>query len=205
MGLLAELGFNDTAAPSIDDAAKAVANGGLPPEGVHFAVLNGYRGVAANTGSKGDELSFQILGGPGDGAKVEEVIWKPSESQDDKRRGMSQRRFIIFAHRLGLLGRDASGKAVEIPGKHGFQDCLGQTCFIEVKHEEEEYEKEGKRKKITKAKLTFEGILSPDDKKCKDIPKGDVPAGAGVAAGGAGAGAAGANGSGKPKDNFSDL
>ncbi len=202
MGLLAELGFADTtAAPSIDEAAKAMSSGGLPPEGVHFAVLNGYRGIQAHNGNKGHELSFLIVGGPGDGAKVEDAIWNPNPDQDDKKRGTSQRRMIIFGHRLGLLARDGSGRAIEVPGKHSFADCLGATCFIEVKHEEEEYEKDGKKRKIMKAKLTFEGVLSPDDKKCKDVAKGAVPAGAVAAAGSAGSGGASA----QPVDKYAGL
>lgn len=208
MGLLADLGFNDTIpAPDLGEAEKAMASGGLPPEGVHFAVLDGYRGITAHNGNKGHELSFRIIAGPGNGAKVEDAIWNPNPDQDDKKRGTSQRRMLVFGYRLGLLTKDASGRAKDVEGKHSFADCLGQTCFIEVKHEEEEYEKDGKKRKITKAKLTFEGVLSPDDKKCKDVPKGPVPAG--IAAGGAGAGGAGggaaAGSNGKPKDNFADL
>jgi hypothetical protein len=201
MGLLADLGFTEaTPAPSIDEAAKAMASGGLPPEGVHYAVLNGYRGIEANNGNKGHELSFEIIAGPGKGAKVGDAIWNPNPEQDDKKRGTSQRRMLVFGYRLGLITKDASGRAKDVEGKHSFADCLGQCVFIEVKHEEEEYEKDGKKRKIMKAKLTFEGVLSPDDKKCKDIPKGAVPEGAVPAAGSVAGGAGG-----KPKDNFSDL
>jgi hypothetical protein len=64
-----------------------------------------------------------------------------------------------------------------------------------VQHEEREYSKDGKTRKITDAKLTFNGLLSPDDKKVKDIAK----------ATGAAASAAGKAAASKPKDNYESL
>lgn len=196
MGLLNELGF--TAPPSIGDAEKQMSSGGLPPEGVHHAVLEGVGGIP-NAEGRGWKMNFKILAGPGKDMVVEDVVWK-AKGDDAKKDARVNNRILIYAHRLGLLKKlikDGKEVAVEVEGKHEFGDCLGAPCFIEVRHEDEEYEKNGKKHTIKKAKLTFEGVLSPDDKKVKDVPKAaNLPPAASV---GKPAGAA------AKKDDFGDL
>lgn len=196
MGLLNELGM--TAPPSISDAEKQMASGGLPPEGVHHAVLEAVGGIP-NADGRGWKMTFKIIAGPGKDMSVEDIVWK-AKGDDAKKDARVNNRILIYAHRLGLLKKvnDASGKevAVEVEGKHEFSDCLGAPCFIELKHEDEEYEKNGKKHSIKKAKLTFEGVLSPDDKKVKDVPKaGNVPAASSV----------GRPGGAAKKDDFGDI
>ncbi len=200
MSLLKDLGF-DTGEVDIGDAEKKLASGGLPPEGVHHAILEGAGGIP-NADGRGWKLVFKIVAGPGEGATVEEALWRPKgddESKDKKTRN----RVAIFAHRLGLLKKVQKGGkevAVEVEGKNDFCDCLGAACFLDVKHEDEEYEKDGKKRTIKKAKLTFEGVLSPDDKRVKDVPKAKN-----LAAAQAGVGKPAGVGSGKPADSYADL
>lgn len=197
MGLMNELGLAPGSV-NIDDVQKQMAAGGLVPEGVHHAVLE-TAGAIPNADGRGWRLTFKVIAGAGDGGTVEEALWKP-KGDDEKKDAKTRNRVLMFGHRLGLVKRDKDGKLVEVEGKHDFCDCLGAPCFIEVKHEDEEWEKDGKKRSIKKAKLTFEGVLSPDDKRVKDVPKAKnipVPSAVGQPAG---AGAAGAK-----KDDYSDL
>jgi hypothetical protein len=187
MALLEELGVDPKAvnAKEVEDQIKA---GGLPPVGMHHAVLQGFREGSANSGTKFRELVFAILAGPGKGFEVKETLYN-----SDKQRGKN--RILIFAHRLGLLKKDGNS-FVAIPGKEEFSDCIGTTCVIDVTHEEREYtDDRGTKKKTTDVKLTFEGVLSMDDPRCKDIPK----------AGAAAVAAAGKAAASKPKDNYESL
>lgn len=197
MGLLAELGI-DGGAVNIGDIEKQMASGGLPPEGVHHAVLDA-AGPIPNAAGRGWKLTFKIIAGPGAGEQVEEVLWKP-KGDDAKKDARIRNRITLFAHRLGLLkkvtGPDGKESAVEVEGKHDFCDCLGAACFVDVKHEEREYEKDGKKHKIKEAKLSFEGCISPEDKRVKDVPK----AGSATVASAALSRPAPA-----PKDNLADL
>lgn len=179
MGLLQDLGVAPGTVKA-DDVEKNMASGGLPPEGVHHAVLEGAEGPSE--GRNGHKLTFKIIAGPGEGTTVEDVLWRP-KGADAKKDKAIVNRTLVFGSRLGLLKRDRDGNLAEVEGKYGFGDCLGAACFIEIRHEEEEYQpkdKDGRPhgglKKIKKAKLTFEGVLSPDDKKCKDVPKGNAAA-----------------------------
>lgn len=206
MSLLAELGFDSATAPTIDDAAAAVANNGQLPKGVYHAVLKGYRGLTSNeTGNKGHELTFEVIGGPHKGEETKGSAWG-STSDDPKKQAAAKNKIVIWGHRLGLFVKDGSGKPVEAPGKHSFADCLGTPCFIEVTQEEEEWkDKEtGKQRSMMKSKLSFEGILSPDDKKCKDVPKGEVPAGLAAAASASGS-AGGSGAAAQPADKYAGL
>lgn len=201
MGLLADLNVNP-ADVSLGDIEKGMQSGDLPPEGVHHAVLTAV-GPIPNCDGRGWKMTFEILAGPGKGATVEDVLWKP-KGDDEKKDAKTRNRILLFGHRLGLLKKvTKDGKEVteEVAGKHDFCDCLGATCFIEVQHEQEEYTKDGKKRQITKAKLTFNGLLSPDDKKVKDAK---VPTATGAAVQAA-AGKAGGAGQQKPKDNYDGL
>lgn len=200
MSLLAELGVNATDV-SLDDVEKSMAGGGLVPEGVHHAVLTSVGGIP-NADGRGWKFTFEVIAGPGKGGTIEEALWKPKGS-DEKKDAATRNRVLLFGHRLGLLakvkGADGKEHTQEIAGKHDFCDCLGATCFLEVVHEDEEYTKDGKTRHIKKAKLTFNGLLSPDDKRVKDVPKA-----AGAAASAAVSKAATAAAA-KPKDNFEGL
>lgn len=202
MGLLNDLGVSAADLPPISDIEKKMASGDLPPEGIHHAVLTSV-GPIPNCDGRGWKMNFEIIAGPGKGATVEEVLWKP-KGENEKNDATTRNRILLFGHRLGLLkkvkGADGKDATQEVDGKHDFCDCLGVTTFIELVHEKEKYEKNGKEKEITKAKLTFNGLLSADDKKVKDVAK---------AAGGAGAAAVSkaASGAGqqKPKDDYAGL
>lgn len=186
MPLMDELGIDPTTlnAGEIEEQMKA---GGLPPEGMHHAVLQGFREGNANNGRKYRELVFHILAGPAKGMEVKESLW----NSDDQR---GKNRAIIFAHRLGLLTKK-DGKYAAVPGKAEFSDVIGATCIIDVKHEE--YERKDGKGKGQKAILSFEGVLSLDDARAKDVPRGNAAAAASAAA------AAGA--AAKKKEDFSDL
>lgn len=194
MSLVAELGMEDV---DLGAAESAIASGGLPPVGVHHAVLDGVREFAANSGTKGRELTFKIIAGPGKGCEVEDAVFLPHDGQDEEKKKTTKNKLAIAMHRLGLLkkvkGPDGKDKTVAVEGKSDFLDCIGTTCFIEVKHVMRKYQdKSGADQEIKEAKLTFEGILSPDDKKCKDVPRGTAPAPSSRPAA-------------KPADNFDDL
>lgn len=202
MGLAAELGV-PLESVDLNAAEKAIESGGLCPEGVHHAVLETAGEKTLDNGSKKRVLTFKVLAGPGKDAEVEDDVWLPSEGQDAGKKKKTQNRLTIFMHRLGLLktkiGGDGKEHLAEVEGKHDFVDCIGTTVFIEVKHEEEAWKdkKTGTDRKAMKAKLTFEGVLKPDDKKCQGVPTGKAPPpGTGPAAIGGGA---------KKPDNFDDL
>lgn len=200
MGLLAELGIN-AADVNLDDVDKKMSSGDLPPEGVHHAVLSQVGGIP-NADGRGWKFVFEIIAGPGKGATVEETLWKP-KGDDPAKDAKVQNRILMFMHRLGLVkkvsGKDGKDVTVEVEGKHDFCDCLGATCFIEVKHEQRSYTKDGKERQITEGKMTFNGLLSGDDKKCKDVPRASGAAAASAAGKATTAAAA------KPKDDFGDL
>lgn len=194
-----------------DEVDARAAAGGLAPEGIHEAVLNGAGSVFISGIKRADELVFLITAGPGAGHEVKEPVWMPKGEEEKKDQFTKDRQFR-FAHALGLLKKDRkNGKNVfsKIDGKSDFCDCLGTLCFIEVRHEEEEYEKDGKKRKIMKAKLTvMPAIFHHADSQCAKIKKATADQiaalRAGSTVGGAGAGA-GASGSAAKKDDFSDL
>ena len=199
MALLAELGVKGGDV-NIGDIEKKMASGDLPPEGVHHAVLTQV-GPIPNAEGRGWKLTFEIIAGPGKGATVEEVLWKP-KGENEKKDATTRNRVLLFGHRLGLLkkvsGPDGKDATAEVEGKYDFCDCRGATCFVELHHEEREYtdEKSKAKRKITEAKLTFAGLLSPDDKKVKDVPK---------ASGDAAAAAVSSKAASKPADNLADI
>lgn len=197
MGLENELGF-DVSGTDIKAAEAAVESGGLCPKGVHHAVLEGVREVTANSGSKARELTFTVIAGPGKGCSAETTVWLPNEGQDADKRKKSENRVAIYAHRLGLLKtvvKDGKESLVPVEGKHGWIDLIGATCFIDVIHEDEEFtDKKGGHRKITKAKLSFEGVLKADDKRCQGVPTGKAPPPSAAPAAAA-----------KKPDNFDDL
>lgn len=156
-----------------ENAESQMKNGGLVPEGKHYARLDGVREVEANSGSRGRELTFTVLAGPGKGGEVRETLWLNTDKDKSKIRQ------LIFGHRLGLLKKapGPNGKSVYqgVEGKHDFTDCLGAECVLDVKHEEY-VRKDGK--KGMSAILQFEGVFSPTDERCKDVPRvaaGSVP------------------------------
>lgn len=168
MSLMSELtpAIKNKKANEVDNA---MTNGGLPPEGIHYAQLKGSRDVEAKSGSTGRELVFTILAGPGKGQEVKDTLWNSDKDASTNRK-------IIFAHRLGLLKKVGSGDDATYvqadPKKQNFMDVRGACVFIEVIHEEYDKEKGGKGKS---ARLSFEGIISPDDKRVKGIPTGSGP------------------------------
>lgn len=201
MGLAAELGV-PLEQVDVKAAEEAIKGGGLCPEGVHHAVLDAVAEKTLDNGSKKRALTFKVLAGPGKDTIVEDDVWLPSDAQDEAKKKKSQNRLTIFMHRLGVLktavGKDGKERYVEVEGKHDFIDCIGATCFIDVKHEEEHWndKKTGAPKKMMKAKLTFEGVLKPDDKKVQGVPTGKAPPPTAVGSRPAG---------GKGPDNFDDL
>jgi hypothetical protein len=176
MSFLDELGIAPGTVKA-SDVADQMSKGSAPPDGVYHAVLEA-AGNIPNAEGRGSKLVFKIIAGPWEGYEVDEALWKP-KGDDPKKDARVKNRNLIFGHRLGLLTRDSADNFVQVAGKHSFADCLGAPCFIELRQEEESYQKDGATKKITKAKLTFEGVLDPADKKCASVPKGTAHAGAG--------------------------
>lgn len=200
MGLEQDLGI-DLGAVDMNAANAAVASNGLVPEGLHHAALAAVKSGEANSGTPFREFTFVILAGPAAGQQLEHTLYLPNAAQAEDKKKKSINQLAIYAHRLGLKKQvaGADGKTmvlVAIEGKHDFSDCRGAACVIDVRHEEEVFKyqrgpKAGQEGKITKAKLTFEGVLAVDDKRCEKVPKGKVPAdllagGAAVPAGGKG-------------------
>ncbi len=164
-----ELGI-DLNTVNVDELNQTIAAGPLAPEGLHHAILEGARDGEANNGRKFRELTFKIVAGPGKNQTVKETLWNSDESK-------GKNRILCFAHRLGLLQRGEGGKLVPVAGRHGFADVLGAQVVIEVKHKTREYEKDGEKKKITDAILSFEGVMSLDDPRAKDVARaGGLPA-----------------------------
>jgi len=164
MSVLDRLGVDleKTNAKELEDSMKG---NGLPAIGLHHAVLDGCREVAANSGSTGYELRFKILGGPAKGLEVKETLWVT-----EKEKGKN--RVLLFAHRLGMLSKVAkNGQEHYLPvaGKSEFSHCLGAEVVIDVgEHETREHQ----GKKYTDAKLSFEGVLKLDDKRCEKVARG---------------------------------
>src|SRR5262245_17735256 len=105
MGLLSELNIDDPTTLDADELEQQVAAGGLVPEGLHHAVLEGCREVNA-TANKGYELTFKILAGPARGMEVKDTVWFSEKAA---------KRAIIIDHRLGVL-KKVTGQG----GKHTF-------------------------------------------------------------------------------------
>lgn len=168
MSLMSELtpAINKKKANEVDNA---MMNGGIPPEGIHYAQLKGSRDVEAKSGSTGRELVFTILAGQAKGQEVKDTLWNSDKDASTNRK-------ILFAHRLGLLKKVGTGDDATYvqadPKKQNFMDVRGVCVFIEVIHEEYEKDKGGKGKS---ARLSFEGIISPDDKRVKGVPTGSPP------------------------------
>ena len=189
MGLLNDL-QGDIANDNADEIEARAASGGIAAEGLHHAVLTGFREVTANTGSRGRELTFKILAGPSKGMEVKDTLWTSDKE-------FAQTRMKIFAHRLGLLVKvqdPATGvkRYKPVEGKTELLHCIGAQVAIEVQHEEYET-KAGK--KAQGARLTGEGVIELSDKRAAAIPRGavtgtTVPSGGGGALG-TGAGVAG--------------
>lgn len=168
MSLMSEL-KGTIANKKANDVETAMTNGGLPPEGIHHAMLKGAREVTTKSSATGREMVFVILAGPAKGQEVKDTLWN-----SDKDAAINRK--ILFAHRLGLLRKVGSGTDARYeqadPKKQDFNDVRGAVVFIEVVHEEYEKEKGGKGKS---ARLSFEGIIPPDDKRVKGIPTGSGP------------------------------
>ncbi|MDY3555323.1 hypothetical protein R5W24_004465 [Gemmata sp. JC717] len=163
MALTDELGV-ELQGVKVSELENQIKSGGIPPVGMHHAVLSGFREVNANSGRKGRELKFKIIAGPGKDFEVKETVWN-----SDKAAGKS--RVLIFAHRLGIYQR-AGDALVPVPGRTEFSDVIGTQCVINVKHEEREYETDkGEKRKVTDVILDFEGVLALDDPRTKDVPR----------------------------------
>lgn len=165
MGLLDRLGvdLDKTNAKELEDAMKG---NGLPAIGLHHAVLDGVREVDPTTNTQGGfELRFKIVGGPSKGSEVKEVLWITEKEK-------AKNRVLMFMHRLGLLSKvqkNGQEHYVPVPGKSELHQCIGVECVIDVgEHETREHQ----GKKYTDAKLSFEGVLKLDDKRCEKVPRG---------------------------------
>lgn len=170
MSLLKELGI-DIANVNASKTEQQVESGGRVAVGKHHAALVGARkGDTAN--SKYVELTFRVLAGPSAGLELKDKIFLPNAGQKEDSRATTQNRVLLFMHRLGLLTKNGD-KYVPIEGREDFSDVVDKVdVIIDVKHEERDYEKDGKTKHGTFAILTFEGVLPKDDKRCATVPKG---------------------------------
>jgi hypothetical protein len=169
MPLLEELGV-DVATINVAEMEEQIKAGPIPPEGLHHAVLRGFREGQANNGRKFRELVFEVIAGPAKGMTVKESLWNSDEAK-------GKNRVLLFAHRLGVLKRDGE-KLVPVAGINDFGDVIDKAqCFIDIKHKKRTYEKDGEKRETTDAILSFEGILSLDDKRAEKVPRvGVVPA-----------------------------
>lgn len=224
MSLLDDLRLNDTASNDATRTEREMMGGGLPEEGIHHAVLNGHReGSTPNTGSRYRELTFVILAGPSKGMSVKETVWLPNGENAEKDEKKTQR-LRLFCHRLGMLKKTErvtteNGKQVKksvyepVEGKTDLLQCSGTDVLIDVQHEEDVVEKDGKTKKYKRAKLTYEGVMALDDKRGEKVPRGNpADVAAGLLASPSSSGGGGGGGpvtppatAGKGSRDFSDL
>ena len=225
MSLLDDLRLNDTASNDATRTEREMMGGGLPEEGIHHAVFNGHReGSTPNTGSRYRELTFVILAGPSKGMSVKETVWLPNGEDATKDEKKTQR-LRLFCHRLGLLKKTErtvteNGKQVKksvyepVEGKMDLVQCTGAEVLVDVQHEEDVVEKDGKTKKYKRAKLTYEGVIPLDDKRGEKVARGNpadvangmlsAPSGSGGGGGGGGPVSPPAT-AGKGSRDFSDL
>jgi hypothetical protein len=170
MSLLKELGI-DIANVNASKMEQQMESGGRVAVGKHHAALVGARkGETGN--SKYVELVFRVLAGPSTGLDLKDKVFFPNSGQKEDSRALTQNRVLLFMHRLGLLVKKGD-QYEEIPGRLDFSDVVDKVdCVIDVKHEERDYEVDGKKKHGTFAILTFEGVLPKDDKRCATVPKG---------------------------------
>jgi hypothetical protein len=149
------------------DTVEATAEaGGLVPPGKYHVRLNGSTDVQSKkTGNVGAELEYVILVGPFAGKTVKDSVWKPEPGDN----GPSANRFVLIAHRLGLLAADPKTKRyIPVQGKTSFGDCLGAEVVIEVNHRTYKRDDGTEGKAVN---VTFGGIWRVDDVKVKDVPK----------------------------------
>lgn len=178
MALLDDLKLDaPDAAP--DEIEKRMSSGGLPPEGLHHAVLDGCRPFTANSGTKGYEFTFLIIAGPANGVAFKSSIFQP-KGEDAEKDKKATDKLRLYAHRLGLLkkvaGENGKSKYVPVEGKTDFIHCMGTEVIVEVEHEDDEYTNDkGKTVKAKRARLTYEGLLPLDDKRAKDVARGKAP------------------------------
>jgi hypothetical protein len=204
MSLLEDLRLNDDNlnANEIEENMKV---GVVATKGLHHAILEGHRTVMEG---RGTELIFLIIGGPCKGMKVKEVVWNPKGDDEAKDKKVTDR-LRLFCLRLGILQKQVKSKKVVIDGKEkvveqttlvpvegklGWVDVAGAQVIIDVeKVEEREYVKDDKKQTIKEAKLSFEGLVSFDDKRAKDVKRGDAglatPSGGGSSGGSGGSSA----------------
>jgi hypothetical protein len=174
MSLLDDLKIDDAAKVNMAEEQERMASGGLCPKGVHQAVLDAASQLILGGEKRGYKLTFKVLAGPGKDLTAEDVVWLPkgeNEATDKK----LKTRALMYGSRLGLIKVVKHSSGIEVPapieGKTDFCDCLGQIAFIDVIHEEETWEKDGKQRSAMKAKLAYEGVLKPDDKKVTNVPR----------------------------------
>jgi hypothetical protein len=144
----------------VDSVVAMMEAGGNVPPGFYRAILGGAKEVtSASKGTPGCELTFEIKGGPFNGATVSDTLWKTDSDR-------LQDRIILFGLRLGVLVRDPkTGEPVQVEGKSDFMDVLDTEVIIEVI--EDEFEgKDGRKSKI--ARVAFGGIYTKDDKKASE-------------------------------------
>jgi hypothetical protein len=193
MALLDDLRLNEGV--DADELEKRMQGGGIPPEGMHHAYLDGYRECTANTGTKGHEMTFKILGGPAAGMVVKETVWAP-KGEDEEKDKKARDKLRLYGHRLGLLKKvTTNGKStyVAAEGKSDFIHCMGAEVIIDVMHEDDEYtNKQGKAVKAKKARLTYEGVIGLDDKRAATVKRGAKPTAGAIAASAASAATAAA-------------
>jgi hypothetical protein len=165
MGLLDRLGVDleKTNAKELEDGMKG---NGLPAIGLHHAVLEGCREMDPTTNTQGGfELRFKIIGGPSKGCEVKEAVWISEK-------GKAKQRVLLFMSRLGMLDKvEKNGQThyLPVPGKTELTHCLGAEVVIDVgDHETREHA----GKKYTDARLSFEGVLRLDDKRCEKVARG---------------------------------
>jgi hypothetical protein len=177
MSLLNDLGI-DIATVNASKTEQSVESGGRVAEGKHHAALVGARSGQTENGSKYRELTFKILAGPSAGMELKDKVFLPNANQKEDSRKTVQNRVMLFMHRLGVLSKTGDNY-VPIPGRDDFQDVVDKVdCVIVVKHEQRDYEKDGKTRSGTFAILDFEGVLLKDDKRCATVPKGKFEASA---------------------------
>lgn len=154
MSVLDEIGDN-----SADGVEERTRSGGILPEGLYHARLNGAKEIESKAkGTPGYELTFVVTAGPFSGAEVTDTLWRTDHQR-------SKDRIKLFAHRLGLLKKSADGKTyVPAEGKSAFLDVLDTPTVIEVAHEQDQHDPNKKW-----VRLAYCGVHDPADAEVKKL------------------------------------
>ncbi len=160
-----------------ENVGKATSGENVVP-GKYLAQLAGVKDHVAQNGTRGIEMTYEIIGGKFDGKNVKEVLWSVADGDDDKKKTTKQNQQASRAQAVGLLkvtegkyvyASDAKGEKMSV-----FQDVLNARCVIDVVNEKWENKDKGTAGVSDKVKF-FSGVIHVDNPLVKSIVAGGPP------------------------------